>query len=66
MRWPFALYGNGMHDLVMQDLEVGLRVALAQDSEDCGWSALMDLSYAQWVLEDMRKNEKIFGSSDLF
>ena len=38
-----GLYGNGMHDFVMHELEVGRRVAMAQDSETCGWSALDEL-----------------------
>lgn len=46
-----GLYGNGMHDFVMSELEVGRRVAMAQDSEDCGWSALMDLSYELYCRE---------------
>lgn len=49
MRWPFALYGNGMHGFVMYEMEVGKRVAMCQDSEDCGWSALDDVSYAAYV-----------------
>lgn len=46
-----GIYGNGMHDFVMHEAEVGYRVAAAQDSEDCGWSALWDLSYEQYCRE---------------
>lgn len=46
-----GIYGNGMHDFVMHELEVGPRVARAQDSETCGWSALMDLSYEAYLRE---------------
>lgn len=46
------LYGSGMHDHVLVAAELGERVALAQDSEDCGWSALNQLSYEQWVERD--------------
>lgn len=29
------VYGPGMHDAVLMELELGYRVALAQDTEDC-------------------------------
>jgi hypothetical protein len=38
--YPFPLYGRGMHDFVMTEIELGKRVVLAQDMEDCGFSAL--------------------------
>ena len=41
-----------MHDLIMSECEVGWRVVMCQENEDIGWSALMDLSYAQWVEDD--------------
>ncbi len=44
-----GLYSNRMHDWIMLELEVGTRAAHYQDSEDCGWSALLDLSYEQYV-----------------
>jgi hypothetical protein len=43
------LYGQGMHDFIIDEMELGKRVALCQDSEDCGWSALNDLQYEEWV-----------------
>lgn len=49
--WPFGLYGHGMHDFVMRELEIGHRAATYEDSEACGWSALMDLSYEQYIRE---------------
>ena len=42
MRVP--VYGPGMHDIVMRELEVGLRVALAEDDEACGFGPLFDAS----------------------
>jgi hypothetical protein len=38
-----------MHDFILTEAQLGTRVAHAQDSEDCGWSALLDLSYAEYV-----------------
>lgn len=47
-----ALYGNGMHEYVLRELEVGKRVALFQDSEtNAGWSALDDLSFVTYMRE---------------
>ena len=50
-----GLYSNRMHDYVVLELELGRRAAMAQDSEDCGRSALMDLSYDVYVLREMKK-----------
>ncbi len=50
--WPGGLYGSGMHDWILMEAEMGTRVAHAQDSEDVGWSALLDLSYAEWCRAD--------------
>jgi hypothetical protein len=44
-----ALYGHGMHEFVLRELEIGTRAARYEDSERCGWSALDDLHYAEWV-----------------
>jgi hypothetical protein len=46
-----ALYGNQMTEFILMEIELGRRVASFQDSEDCGWSALMDLSYEAYVRE---------------
>lgn len=56
--WPGGLYGSGMHDWILMEAELGTRVAHAQDSEDCGWSALLDLSYAQWCREDDERQKR--------
>lgn len=48
MNWGFGLYGSGMHDFIVTEMELGTRVAMAQDSENCGWSALMDVSYQEY------------------
>lgn len=47
--YPFGLYGNGMHDFILTEMEVGTRVAMAQDSEDCGFGAIFDLQYQEYV-----------------
>jgi hypothetical protein len=43
MKWPFGLYGAGMHDYVLREIEVGSRAALYEDMEACGDSALDDM-----------------------
>lgn len=47
------LYGQGMHDFVLREAEIGTRAAMFEDSEYCGWSALDDLSYEEWVADDI-------------
>lgn len=39
-----------MHDFVMRELEIGYRATMFEDSEMCGWSALNDLQYEEYVL----------------
>lgn len=40
-----ALYGPGMHDHVLRALEVGDRVAAAEDDEQAGWGPLWQARY---------------------
>lgn len=40
-----GLYGNGMHDFVLRELEVGFRVACAEDDEAIGMGPLFNLQY---------------------
>jgi hypothetical protein len=47
-----------MHDRVMRELEIGKRAASVEDSEACGWSALMDLSYEQYVRAEKQRAEQ--------
>ena len=39
-RYPGGLYGSGMHDLVIREIEIGPRAALYEDMEAIGDSAL--------------------------
>lgn len=48
-----GLYSKGMHDFILMEAEVGFRTAAMQDSEDAGWSALDDVSYAEYVRQQM-------------
>lgn len=43
------LYGNGMHDYLIRVLEIGERAAAYEDSERCGWSALDDIDYKNYL-----------------
>lgn len=47
--YPFGLYGAGMHDFILRELEVGTRVAMAEDNEACGFGPLFDVQYMEWV-----------------
>jgi len=48
--YPLGLYSTGMHDWILDEALLGVRVAHGLDSENNGgWSALMDLSYAEYV-----------------
>lgn len=40
-----GLYGNGMHNWLIDELELGERVAHALDAEACGFGPLFDLQY---------------------
>jgi hypothetical protein len=44
-----GLYGHGMHDFILDEAELGTRVAMALDNEACGFGALFDLSYEEYV-----------------
>ena len=61
--YPLGLYGSGMHDFVMRELEIGRRAATYEDLEACGWSALMDLSYEQYIAADGYDRKLDWGSS---
>lgn len=50
------LYSHGMHDFVLRELEVGTRVAVAEDDEACGFGPLFDVQVARWELYD-----RLFG-----
>lgn len=43
------VYGHGMHDFILREVEVGTRVALAEDDELCGLGPLFDLQYDEWL-----------------
>lgn len=51
MSWPGGLYGNGMHQFILDEAELGFRAAYALDYEQAwagmGW--LLDLQYAEYV-----------------
>jgi hypothetical protein len=49
-----GLYTNGMHDFILDEMELGTRVAMALDNEACGFGALFDLQYDEY----MRKEQK--------
>ena len=40
-----GLYGKAMHDFIIDELELGTRVAVGLDNEACGYGALLDLQY---------------------
>lgn len=49
-----GLYGPGMHGFIIDELELGTRVAMALDSENnAGWSAIDDLILERDMQNDM-------------
>lgn len=50
------LYGQGMHDFVLRELELGTRAALCEDDEACGFGPLFDVQVARWETSD-----RLFG-----
>lgn len=49
-------YGHGMHNFVLDEMELGTRTATAIDSENnCGWNAVNDLQYEEYVEKDSRR-----------
>ena len=45
-----GLYSTGMHDFVLRECEVGYRVAVAEDSEECGYGPLLDAMFVEDML----------------
>jgi hypothetical protein len=48
-----GLYTNGMHDFILDEMELGTRVAQALDDEACGFGPLFDLSYKLYMEQEM-------------
>lgn len=53
MRYQFGIYGPGMHDFVLRELEIGFRAAVYEDMEAAGFSALDDVA----LIESMKQQE---------
>jgi hypothetical protein len=49
-----GLFGPGMHDFVIRELEVGFRVAAHEDSEACGFGPLFD----EMVRHEMQRDQE--------
>lgn len=47
--YPHGLYGAGMHDYVIREIELGSRAAMCEDAEACGDNALFDISYLEYL-----------------
>lgn len=52
LNYPFGLYTNGMHDWILDELELGERVAHALDAEACGFGPLVDLQLTEYLLRE--------------
>jgi hypothetical protein len=39
--FPIGLYGSGMHEYVLDEIELGPRAAACADDEACGYSPLV-------------------------
>lgn len=53
--WPPGLRGSGMHDWVVRELEVGRRVADAEDDEACGMGPLLDAHFVEYMARCAKK-----------
>lgn len=50
MAMALGLYGSGMHDFILDELELGTRVAMGLDSENnAKMGVWVDLSYIEYV-----------------
>lgn len=48
--WPFGLYGTGMHFFILNEMELGYRVACALDDENnAKMGVWVDLSYLEYL-----------------
>ena len=47
-----GLYNNSMHQFILDEMELGTRVAMALDDEACGFGALFDLSYQLYIEQE--------------
>ena len=47
-----GLYTKAMHDFILDEMELGTRVAQALDDEACGFGPLFDLSYKLYMEEE--------------
>jgi len=48
-----GLYTNAMHDFILDEMELGTRVAHALDDEACGFGPLFDLSYKLYMEQEI-------------
>jgi hypothetical protein len=56
-----ALYGRGMHDFVLREIEIGYRAACCEDAEtSCGFTALDDIA----MQRDMDAERRRMKQSD--
>jgi hypothetical protein len=46
-----GLCTNAMHQFILDEMELGTRVAMALDDEACGFGPLFDLSYELYMKE---------------
>jgi hypothetical protein len=58
-----GLYNNGMHNFILDEMELGTRVAMALDNEACGFGPLFDLSYELYMKEG-QENERRAAERD--
>lgn len=47
-----AVYGKGMHDFILDEMELGTKVAAALDDEACGFGPLFDLDVGNYFARE--------------
>ena len=59
-----GLYGSTMHEFILIELELGTRVAKAQDAEDCRMGVWVDISYLEWARkQDADEQMRLYWAS---
>lgn len=63
MTHHIPIYGTGMHDHVPDSLELGERVAASLNAEACGFGALFDRMYDQYMADE-KADGRLIGPTD--
>lgn len=60
----FGLYSSGMPSFILDELELGTRVAMALDNEALGFGALFDLQYDAYRRKEIADERRAGRQAD--